>query len=374
MGNQYRPGNLLEVCRRFPTWSEAERLVTESFGEHAHRSGVQLLDAEGGVTFVRDPGNQLLDVTRALIGAPKELFVADIPADPCGILAIGGKSGYTSPETERARSNFARRLTRDARECVVVWHCPAEHTIPLRPAAGLDSTDVNHATPHLARLGYGLVYALERLYSQQGNRRGTIQRVACIRFAYGRSQRTKFPVIRVTVHREERIAAGKQIPADAVFRGKHASIWQRLYKRATRLFEKSCKDQPAQTTVWRRWYGTQINRNPSEIEMFRRSIQSLNWTEALDRVQDAWQLGIVADIHATSRFDHPGRGRPPTRGRRINAMLRQYTCTPERRELLEQMRRNFLIPSLDDWNVPDTTSTVQSTSVEERLAHALAIR
>jgi hypothetical protein len=131
--------------------------------------------------------------------------------------------------------------------------------------------------------------------------------------------------------------------------------WQKLADRAHQGFVDTCKPIDPELDQWRRYFIEQSGKWQMHMRSFNSratftdGIRALTWQQALDLVQEAWQLKVVLGVHCNQRFDESVH-RSDTNCSRTWRMLGQYQCSDERRGDLRRMVNDYIQPDDKLWS------------------------
>ena len=133
------------------------------------------------------------------------------------------------------------------------------------------------------------------------------------------------------------------------------SVLQDMLAQSRRGFEKLCSPVDKETKHRNEYYYGNIPKWRADSDKrnqfmetdpsYYRKVKKMNWKEALDGVQEAWEMAAVIDAH---NLDHEFWPAYPnysgSMSKRVYTMLGRYECTPERRKQLMEMIDLFVAP------------------------------
>jgi hypothetical protein len=266
-------------------------------------------------------------------------------------LLVAGRRRFPLPyQDPRNAPKWWRRLSSGERDCFAEW----AHTDGRR-FSNVVTSAANATRIYASRSALGVLYARTTTFNLYGNPSGFRTEIICLEFAILDHNPARDNVIKV------QIAAQLNVEGEPSLSGLD-DIWKKLIISARAGFEDHCLPVPPATEEWRKFFLEQRDKADAERNKyiaaigqyvsgpsFHRDIRDMTWQQALDLVQEPWQLQLIIEVHCNARFDETPN-RYDSTGTRVRRMLEMYDCTPERRAQLDQMIADYVEPADELWN------------------------
>jgi hypothetical protein len=241
------------------------------------------------------------------------------------------------------------RLSDGRFDCCTVWgRKDADH---LSGAMTLgDSTRI-----YAARSGRGVIYLRRALFDNQGNPSGFHTGFVLVDFSIMDRDPSKDDLLKVQIVASRTAFSHDSQKAVDPWVDDLDQGWQALVTRARTTFEETCKPIPDQVDQWRQSFIEQSDKWRKQMAAYNSAatffdgIRSMDWQEALQLVQEPWQLKAVIGTHCHHQFDD-SQHRSDTNCSRVWRMLSQFSCSDERRQELQRMVHDFVEPSDNLWS------------------------
>lgn len=367
IGSAQDRGSFLVPCLGFATaeqlLAETTRLPidTETDGPQLGRLNFEPLFS-GRCSYLPHNTHDGLEVQTILTGDPRlqrgkpswaRLWNHETPK-PEGAynvaLMVEGHRQYSSWQRHTNKHpKWWYRLADGTRDCVTVWgrHDSAELT---------GGITLNHSTRlYAARSGRGVVYTRRTLFDNEGRPEGSTSGIVLLEFSILDRDPAKDDMLKIQlVASRSSLSYGANKHTEAPVEGLDR-VWQDLVVKAQNAFDRFCKPVSDETEQWRVRFLEQRDKLRENHRAFHseatftNSIKGLSWQEALQMVQEPWQLKVVIDQHCHSQFDSSPH-RADSTGSRVGRMLSSFDCDQTRRDELQGMLRDFVEPMDPLWS------------------------
>ncbi len=264
------------------------------------------------------------------------------------LLVEGRRRYFRSQRYTRKHPKWTYRLCDGEFDCCTVWgRNDVDH---LNGGIAVDDSTRIYA----ARSARGVIYTRRTLFDNSGQPSGFHTGFALVEFSILDRDATKDDMLRVLITSRTAISDNSEQARDPWVDDLDQG-WQALVNRARTTFEATCKPVLDEVDEWRRNFIEQSEklrrmRAMSNSAMtFFDGIRNMDWQEALQLVQEPWQLKAVIDVHCNHRFDDSPH-RDDTTCSRVGRMLYQFACSDERRAELQGMVRDFVAPADELWS------------------------
>ncbi len=238
------------------------------------------------------------------------------------------------------RPKWWRLIAGGKRDCYAVWGRDDRATL------GNTGFSIDHSLELFAvRHARGVIYTEERLYDHLGEPVGFETSILRCRFTIRSS------VLVVEIFRHSSSSFNSESPSELTIEGlDHA--WASLIARAREGFHRTGQVVRPEVEARRKQFLEQLKKTRADSlkngTSFASHISKIGWREALDLVEEPWQLYQVVTHHCDDRFDwEPGK--PEPRSERFQYMLSHYQPSDERLCTLRQMVRNYVEPVDELW-------------------------
>jgi len=207
-----------------------------------------------------------------------------------------------------------------------------------------------------ASSGRGVIFARTAHFSNSGEPSGFKTIMIKLEFSVKDKDTTKDDMLRVQTYRRLAITSAFEAAYDFA-KDEEDNGWKALIERAQLGFALHCETVPEDIDNWRKFFIDQQAHIAQDLLIFdgssyRDQVKKLDWQEALTTVYAPWQLQVVIDVHCHDQFDESVH-RHSVKYTRVGNMLAAHECSPERREQLNAMVKNFVQPADDNWNYTD---------------------
>jgi hypothetical protein len=303
--------------------------------------------------------------TNDLIDRPRYVILrrqlAPKPANAYNVtLLVEGPRQFNHHQNSDPHPKWWGRLTEGDRDCYTVWN-----RLDGRP---LGSAILRQGANRLyaARAGRGVRYSRISLFHEDGSLKGTLQIYWFVECSVADADPTRDDLLRVRMSHTRQTWLHDPQKAEPQNQAEESpdpnldSRWHDLIARARQGFNKHCHPVPPSMEAWRQLFLDQHREYEVDAaqlvgDQFAYAIHALTWEEALRRVEKPWQLAVVAKWFidwGLGRQPRPEANGASSIGERVNHMVTQHTCTPERRQELQQMVRDYVEPAHSRWDQP----------------------
>jgi hypothetical protein len=267
-----------------------------------------------------------------------------MPADAYNVALVvnGPRQFYHHVSRSSRMPLWQQRMSEGWRDCYVTWNCVEEKRHAFYDMA----TD---KSLYLVRSARGVIYAVAPTYDSSGNLDQIRRLVVCVEFRILDKQPEKGDVMRVAASRrnyyDDPGDNGGRISDD------YDPGWRALVERAKRGYDQHCQLLPTKEEDWRSWFIDQSAQAAADAEHFGASfgerVKQLDWQEALDLAEEAWQLELVIRHHAGQTQFYQSAMYPGSRGTQAGNMIQAYyessTERANRKEEIGQMLADFVV-------------------------------
>jgi hypothetical protein len=267
-----------------------------------------------------------------------------------------GMMQFAPPYTREellAAPRWLRSVMHHKIDCFVLWEPEGAHSALAEYAAihGPSSQGASQIfrffTAYAAR---GVLYSRYYLYNDEGDPQTVVVRIILMRASVSWPGDPRLNAY------FERFVLTAPARADGSFEEPACDradlCWYSLIEAARDRFNSSCSTETSETAMRRAFLIKHLDHEDADAVLngtsFRSKIKLLKWWEALDCVREAWQLGVVADVHAHVFV----RSRRQSYGRVVERMLASYRGSDSQRQLLHRLKDNYLAVATDGWNEP----------------------
>jgi|GEM_PF-2144412 len=266
-----------------------------------------------------------------------------------GLMVEGRRQFSTWARRTTKRPAWWYRLNDGSHDCATAWsrHDGAEQ--------GGNITIDSQTRLYAARSGRGAIYTMRTTFDNEGRPDGFKTGLVLVEFSILDRDPTKDDMLKVQLVASRSAISYRTDRAAEVHLEDLDPVWQGLAQKARNTFERFCKPVSDEVEQWRVNFLDQ-RKNYLDQKRFSRGaatffdgIKSLSWQEALQVVQEPWQLKVVIDHHCDSRFDTSVH-RSDTNGSRVGLMLSRFDCHQERRAELQRMVSDFVAPTDPLWS------------------------
>jgi len=265
------------------------------------------------------------------------------------LMVEGRRQFSTWQRRTNRRPQWWYRLSDGFHDCATAWsrHDGAEQS-------GNITID---ATTHLfaARSGRGAIYTRRAQFDSEGQLDGFKTGLVLVEFSILDRDPSKDDMLKIQLV-ASRTALSYKPDAWAEPNVEDLDpVWQALTERARNIFERFCKPVSDEVEQWRLSFLDQREKFRAQrrasiaAATFLDGIKALSWQEALQVVQEPWQLKVVIDHHCHTEFDSSVH-RSDTNASRVGTMLSRFECDAERRIELLRMVSDFVAPMDSLWS------------------------
>jgi hypothetical protein len=118
---------------------------------------------------------------------------------------------------------------------------------------------------------------------------------------------------------------------------------------------ETCQQVPPKLEEWRQFFVSQqqkrkLDRQSPYGSRFEDVVRDLPWQEALQRVQEPWQLHVVTEIHGMRPEFSSDGGVYTILHETVPNMLRSHECSDVRRQQLFDMVDAYVEPATELWS------------------------
>jgi hypothetical protein len=262
-------------------------------------------------------------------------------------LLVEGRRQYFQHQRKTCKHpKWWYRLSEGQFDCYAAWG--RNDTVDLPGGIVVDDATRVYA----ARSGRGAIYLRRALFDNKGEPDGFRCGLLLVQFSILDRDQTKDDMLKVQIVSSRAAITfndenpWKEYPDDG---------WRALADKAHAGFEKTCKTVPDTVDHWRKYFIEQSGkwhmnlRHFNSAANFTDGVKGMPWEQALQVVQEPWQLKVVLGVHCNQRFDDSPH-RSDTTCSRVWRMLSQFTCSDERRAELRQMIHDYVEPDDHIWN------------------------
>ncbi|MBU2566049.1 hypothetical protein KKG46_00640 [Patescibacteria group bacterium] len=266
------------------------------------------------------------------------------------LLAITGQRQYYHTHRQSTRhSGLWQRLSEGKKDCFAAW--VRSDNQPLGGCLSEDDDSLRICTTRSAR---GVIFSREAKFDNDGNLTSHDWIAIFILAGILDKNPMKDDMLRIQTIRRHIYGTPDYEPSREDLLHDLDPEWIPALDSAIAGFRASCKPISLRLDRWRRMYQNQIKalqedgRKPYG-QSFKETIRTIDWQEALNLVEQPWQLEVVIEQKCNSDFSD-AKGFYDPNYILVRNMLKRYQCSDERRNVLQQMVDEFVQIRDHLWN------------------------